>query len=67
MVLIQLIVILLYFGLISGYPGGAPSCMSRPGHGVNRGVTKMKIVKIGERKWKVLIISTYFFLSLNVF
>ena len=39
---------------IHSYPDGAPSCVSKPAHGSSKQAVSLQVVKIAQRKWKVV-------------
>ena len=44
---------LFFLPLTNPYPDGAPSCVSRPGHGDRKQAVRLEVVKIAEKKWQV--------------
>ena len=58
------------FILIAGglaYPGGAPSCTARPGHGNKRGNVNAQVENIGGNNWKVLLLfNSILLLKVNI-
>jgi len=45
----------IFFHSIHSYPDGAPSCSSRPNHGVNRKGIQLEAKKISDRQWQIRI------------
>merc|ERR1712106_451059 len=47
------------------YPGGAPSCSARPGHGRNKGSVAALVENIGNNTWQVTMTDKHKGLVLN--
>merc|ERR1712098_540046 len=49
--------LLLLFGLVQTYPGGAPFCSASPGHGRYTGTVNAMVTNRGGNLWEVRIMS----------
>merc|ERR1712212_819713 len=59
--------ILLMWGLVfvRAYPGGSPSCTSRPGHGRSNGMAYGEVTNIGGNNWQVTVFDQHKGLVIN--
>merc|ERR1711915_468154 len=57
--------VLLLISSCTAYPGGSPSCYSRPGHGLSVGELEAAVTNIGGNNWQVNITETHKGLVLN--